>query len=92
MNSDVDEENDDLRVIESNIPRQNFVDLVNEDDENTAKHLAIPEEFIVELHSSSNQHHTKGKGEFFESCAPDGFGTPMDKSNSIQIDDVVLDS
>jgi hypothetical protein len=39
----------------------------------------------VELHSSSNQHNGKGngKGESFESGAPDGFSTPIDKSNSI---------
>ena len=89
VNSDVDEENDDLRV--ESIPPQNFVDLV--DEENSGKQLIIPEEFIVELHSSSNKHNAKiNEKEDFENRDQDGFSTPVDKSNSIQIDDVLLDS
>lgn len=54
VNSDVDEENDDI-VVKSVTPH-NYVDLV--DDDNTRKQLSIPEEFVVELHSSSNQHNS----------------------------------
>ncbi len=94
VNSDVDEENDDI-VVES-VPSHNYVDLV--DDDNTRKQLSIPEEFVVELHSSSNQHNgglaTNSLAQRDIRGGPQvGFNTPLDKSStSMQIDDVLLDS
>ena len=63
------------------------------EDENKLSSSVMPQEFFVELHSQSNQHNTSTiiKRDL-GGAAEESFSTPLEKYNSLQIDDVLLDS